>query len=164
MVGKFTAHQNLALQFFTVVFKDPHLHLAVVHQQKIAGFDVTEKLRTSDMKTFMGTQYLFLADGDGLALFIRFLAVGEITQPDLRPFGIQQDADIEAVFLVDFSYQFDVLAMAFMIAMGKVQSGDIHACFGHFQNGIVIVAGRAYRADYLGLFVYHFYTSLSNKR
>ncbi len=134
--------------------RDIHAHLAVIHQDIVAGLHVVEQFRAPDLEFFPGTQDVFIHNGDFVALGKVHAAVFKVSQTDFRTLGIQQDADGLLQFLGNIAYHLDAGALFFIASVREVQTGNVHSFIDQLFDHFRIFTGRSDRADDLR-FLFH---------
>ena len=82
------------------------------------------------------------------------LVILEQAGADLGALGVKQDADRHVELGGDAADALDAVVVLLVRAMGEVEAGDVHACFHHLSQGLVVVAGRSHRADYFRAFIH----------
>ena len=82
------------------------------------------------------------------------LMVLEQAGADLGALGVKQDADCHVELGSDAADALDAAVMLLIRAVGEVEAGDVHARLHHFAQRLVVVAGRAHRADNFRAFIH----------
>jgi hypothetical protein len=78
-------------------------------------------------------------------------ATDELASADLGTFGVEHEGDMLVRALLEGLIQIvDLLAVRLVVAVGEVETGDIHAGVDHLNEHLGGVAGGAERADDLG--------------
>lgn len=81
---------------------------------------------------------------------LNVLATDEFASADFWTLGVEHEGDVLVRALLEGLIEVvDLLAMGLVVAMGKVEAGDIHAGVNHLNEHLGGVAGWAECADYL---------------
>ena len=145
--GNGAAVGNLTFKFILAVsLQYLQGQLAVIDQNPVIDADILIKLVAVDMEAGGCAGNIFLGHRDLIAGGKLNSIIFHLADPDLRALGIEHDADMPAVLFIDVADLLDIGQMAGMIAMGKVQAGDIHSGFGQRRHHLFTAGGRADRA------------------
>ena len=153
--------QHLADDVGVVHGLDLQLDEAVVQHDGAAGLHVLRQVLIGDGADLLGALHLAGGQGEGLAGFQHFGAVLEVAQADLGALGVQQGSHRQAQFLADGLQLFKAAQVLLVGAVGKIETGNIHAVGDQLAQDALLIGRRAQGADDLGFS--HTYLQLTSQ-
>ena len=126
---------------------DAQLDEAVVQHDGAALVHILGQVLVGDGADLLGALHLTGGQGKGLACFQHLHAVLELFQADLGALGVQQSSHGFAQLGTD-GFQVVQAALVLLIgAVGKVETGHVHAVGDQLAQHAVLIGGRAQGAD-----------------
>ena len=153
--------QHLADDVGVVHGLDLQLDQAVVQHDGAAGLHILRQVLIGDGADLLGALHLAGGQGEGLAGFQHFGAVLEVAQADLGALGVQQGSHRKAQFLADGLQLFKAAQMLLVGAVGKIETGNVHAVGDQLAQDALLIGRRAQGADDLGFS--HTYLQLTSQ-
>ena len=128
-------------------------HPTVVDEDSVPCGDLFREIPIGHGDLFLIPENLAARQGKGRTVREHDFSVSrEVSEPNLRPLGIEHHGGGEFHFVPHAPKPFDGLRVFFMSAVREVETGDIHAVFQHLGNDLFLVAGRSQSTYDFGFF------------
>ena len=126
--------------------QDRHAHQSVVQQNGVAGLHVAGQIVIGDGAARLVAHHLPGGQRE-LRIGLEFHgAVREGLQPDLRPLGVQHGGNGQIQLLAQGLQRVQSGLVAFMGAVGKIETSHVHARQRHLPQDALSIRGGAQRA------------------
>ena len=123
------------------------LNQAVIQHDAPAGLDIAGQVLVGDGADFVGALDIAGGQGELLAGDQLFDRVFEFAEADLRAFGIQHAGNGQIQLLGKGTHLVKAALMLLIVAVGKVETGNIHAIFHQLTQDPRLIGRRTHRAD-----------------
>ena len=123
------------------------LDQTVVQHDPATGLDVVGQLLVSDGADFVRALYAAGGQGELLAGGQLLHTVLELTQTNLGTLGVQHTGNGQIQFLGKGTHLVKAALMLLIVAVGKVETGNIHAIFHQLTQDPRLIGRRTHRAD-----------------
>ena len=126
---------------------DAQLDKAVVNHDGVAGLDVLGQTGIIDAADLLIAGNIAGRQGIDRAVCDLHGAAGKCPQPNLRPLGIEHGCNREPKLLAQTHDLLKPDFIFFVIRMGKIKTGNIHAGLHHLPEHLILIGCRTDGTD-----------------
>ena len=128
-------------------FINAQLDQAVIQHDAAAGLDVVGQVLVGDGADLVGALDIAGGQGELLAGGQLLHTVLELTQTNLGTLGVQHTGNGQIQLLGQCTHLVKAALMLLIVAVGKVETGNIHAIFHQLTQDPRLIGRRTHRAD-----------------
>ena len=128
-------------------FINAQLDQAVIQHDAAAGLDIVGQVLVGDGADLVGALDIAGGQGELLAGGQLLHTVLELTQTNLGTLGVQHTGNGQIQLLGKGAHLVKAALMLLIVAVGKVETGNIHAIFHQLTQDPRLIGRRTHRAD-----------------